>query len=308
MYDKIIDDYLNDVTRDMDPKLKSDVKRELKTHILDSAEALASERYVPADENIVREVISKMGSPKEIASRYPSRKGSKKAKEFMDVLKVLAGLIVAFTIAGIVMTMIAPELGLPVHLILTGVVPAMIIAVIVISIIFAIIYIYESRLKMTYEEKIKKMNENLEKPSSPIRVAIITICNLVFLAVINLYWDKVPAIIVFEGDKPTGIVSLFSPDFATFIPYINMLIIATIIVNLLYLLIKSKWIPSALETVLGIASAILIYGLITMFPFNPELISEIVLGIKLLLAFVLIMTLFGAVKNLWQAIILAIGK
>lgn len=75
MYDKQIDRFTSAVTRDMNGKQRDEVKRELRAHILDSAEALAAERKVPVDDSIVGEVIARMGPPGEIAAEYPqSRK------------------------------------------------------------------------------------------------------------------------------------------------------------------------------------------------------------------------------------------
>jgi len=97
---------------------------------------------------------------------------------------------------------------------------------------------------------------------------------------------------------------LLSPEFAEILPYLNLLIILTIIVNLLYLVIKIKWIPLAIETALSIASAVLLYAVILFFPFNPALNSSTLLAIKLGLGFVLVMTLIGAAKNLLKTITL----
>ena len=69
MYDNLIDDYINDVTKDMGAEQRKDVAKELRTHILDSADALAAEKKIPVDDVIVREVISKMGPADRIALR-----------------------------------------------------------------------------------------------------------------------------------------------------------------------------------------------------------------------------------------------
>ena len=68
-YDNLINEYTSVVTKDMDPKKRDEVAEELKTHILDSAEALATERNVEIDENIISEVISKMGPAKDLSKR-----------------------------------------------------------------------------------------------------------------------------------------------------------------------------------------------------------------------------------------------
>lgn len=69
-FDDIINKYTHVVTKEMDPKKRDEVSEELKTHILDSAEALASERNVEIDENIINEVISKLGPAKDLSKMY----------------------------------------------------------------------------------------------------------------------------------------------------------------------------------------------------------------------------------------------
>ncbi len=71
MYNNLINDYIKKVTKNMGSNQRKEVARELKTHILDSADALAAERNIDVDENIIREVIGKMGSAEEVAAMYP---------------------------------------------------------------------------------------------------------------------------------------------------------------------------------------------------------------------------------------------
>jgi Family of unknown function (DUF5518) len=83
-YDNLINEYTREVTKDMDPKKGDEVAEELKTHILDSAEALATERNVEIDENIISEVISKMGPAKDLSKMYP-KSFDKKVAEVVRV-------------------------------------------------------------------------------------------------------------------------------------------------------------------------------------------------------------------------------
>ena len=70
-YDNLINKYTNEVTKDMDPQKRDEVAEELKTHILDSAEALATAKNVEIDENIISEVISKLGPADDLSKMYP---------------------------------------------------------------------------------------------------------------------------------------------------------------------------------------------------------------------------------------------
>ncbi len=226
----------------------------------------------------------------------------------MEAIKVLAALVLAFAMATVILFILAPEVGLPMITVFITVIPAMIMAIGVLALIFLVIYLYESRLKLRYGGQLEELFARLQQPSSPLRAAIITGMNLIFFAAINLFCTKVPVVVNLSGNKPQEIVPLFSPEFAGILPFINLLIISTILANLLYPVIKSKWVTFAIETVLGIASAVLIYAVITFFPFNPALNSGVLLAIKLGLAFVLVMTLVGAAKNLLKTITLLLQK
>ncbi len=72
MYDRLIDEYLEEVTRNMGPRQKREVEKELRTHIMDSADALAMERKTMVDDAIVREVISNMMPASKLAGLYPT--------------------------------------------------------------------------------------------------------------------------------------------------------------------------------------------------------------------------------------------
>lgn len=226
----------------------------------------------------------------------------------MEAINILAALVLAFAMATFILLIPGPEVGLPMISVFITVIPAMIMAISVLALIFLVMYLYESRLKVRYGGQLEGLSANLQQLSSPLRAAIITGMSLVFLAVINLFWTKVSVVVNLSGDKPPEIVSLFSPEFSGILPFINLLIVSTILANLLYPVIKSKWVPFAIETVLGIASAVLIYAVITVFPFNPALNSGALLAIKLGLAFVLVMTLVGAAKNLLKMATLLLRK
>ena len=93
MQDKIVDKFIDAVTRDMGWRQRIEVKRELRAHILDSSEALAAERKVPVDEAIVKEVMAKMGSPADIAAMYPARKVVLAGLTLDDCILVIFGLV-----------------------------------------------------------------------------------------------------------------------------------------------------------------------------------------------------------------------
>jgi len=60
MYDDLIEKYIREVTKDMGVKQRREVAEELKSHILDSADELATQKKVEVNNNIIKEAISKM--------------------------------------------------------------------------------------------------------------------------------------------------------------------------------------------------------------------------------------------------------
>ncbi len=66
-----MNDYINKVTRGMSPNQRKEVGEELKSHILDSADAIAALKNVEVDENIIHEAILMMSPPEKLAKMYP---------------------------------------------------------------------------------------------------------------------------------------------------------------------------------------------------------------------------------------------
>lgn len=234
-------------------------------------------------------------------------KNNKESRSLTEAVKVLAALVFAFAIATVVLLILEPEIGLPITIVFIIVIPAMVMAICVLALIFLVIYLYEARLKVKYGEKLREINANLQQPSSPFRVVIVTGMNLIFLAMVNLFWTRIPMVTNITGDGPE-LVSLLSPEFAGVLPYLNLIIIATIIANILYLVIKIGWMPMAMETVLSTASAIFLYIVLTVFPFNLALNSRMLLAIRLGLIFIFVMTLIEIAKNLLKTITILLRR
>lgn len=299
MYDKLIDDYLNEVTKDMGAAQRNDVSKELRTHILDSADALAAEKKIPVDDVIVRDVISKMGPAEKIAAMYPSRETFLEKSGLWKAVQALGGIAVAFMIVAAVLWIVAPDvLAMPLSIII-NIVFALALAMVVITAIFLVIYVYESRLKVPYEARLHRLNKSLQDATSPLKVWLTIAMAAIGLAVITIFWPYIPFL---EGFGPEGrLISLFTPDFASFIPYIILLGLFNIAIQLLYLALKQKWVPSLLDAALSCCNALLTIWILTIFPFNPGFTPIIAAGIKVVLVFAVIGCLFDAAKKLWQA-------
>jgi hypothetical protein len=299
MNDRLIDDYLNEVTKDMGAAQRNDVSKELRTHILDSADALAAERKIPVDDVIVREVISKMGPAEKIAAMYPSKETFLEKSGLWKVVQVLGGIAVAFMMVAAILWVVAPDvLAMPLSIII-NVVFALALAMVVITAIFFAIYIYESRLKVPYEARLHRLNKSLQDATSPLKVWLTIAMVIIGLAVITIFWPRIPFLEGFGADG--RMIPLFTPDFANFIPYIILLGLFNIAIQLLYLALKQKWVPSLLDVALSCCNALLTIWIFTVFPFNPGFTPIIAAGIKVVLVFAVIGCFVDAAKKLWQA-------
>ncbi|WP_424357350.1 hypothetical protein [Methanocella sp. MCL-LM] len=297
MYEKLIDEYICRVTADMGSAQREEVGRELKSHIYDSAEAIAVKRGTGIDETIVREVLAKMMPPQKLAAMYPSKATFLKSNGMWKAVQALAGIAVAFLLLAGIIYVVAPEAaGISVGVILP-VVSALALAIVVITIIFSIIYLYESRLKATYEARLHRLERSLEHPASPIKIGFTIFFTLLGMAVIALLWPHIPFIANFSTGQ---LVPLLTPAFGSFVPYYLGWGAAMVLVQVLYIALPQKWVASLLETGLSLASAMLTFWVFQAFPFNPELSVMIAAGIKVLLVVAILGTLIDAAKKLWQ--------
>jgi MFS family permease len=302
MYDKLIDDYIGEVTNNMGVRQRDEVARELRTHILDSADAMAAERKTTVDDVIIRQVIAKMGPAAQVAALYPTKKTfleMKEMKGMWDAMKALAGLAVLVALVGIILMIVSPETitSAPV-MVIFQVVFALGIAAFVIGIIFLVMYLYETELKSTYEARLKRLEKSLNDAESPIKVGMTIFATIAWLIIMNVFWTRLPFVSSFHEDAV--LIPVLSAAFAGFVLWFNVLGILGIGVQLLFLAMREKWVPSLLEAIMGLCTAVLFAAILMAMPFNPALPAEFFTVVKIFLAIVIALCLFDAGKKLWQ--------
>ena len=108
MRNDLIKNYINKVTKNMGSKQRDEVFKELTAHILDSADALADEKKVDVDDDIIQEIIRRMGPAEDLAAMYPEDKTvSDKILDHLIYLGKFTGLfIVICIIMNIVLTLL----------------------------------------------------------------------------------------------------------------------------------------------------------------------------------------------------------
>jgi hypothetical protein len=302
-YDMLIDEYLGAVTSGMGPGQKREVESELRTHILDSADALAAERKTRVDDAIVREVIRNMAPAPKLAAMYPAPGTFLQMKGLREAITGLGGLAFAFLLVAGILWLVAPDAleALPVQVVFS-IAGALMLAIVVITCIFLAMYVYNMTLRVPYEARLKRLEKNLNETGSPLNVAGNILGTLVCLALLNIFWAQVPMISGLGGT--VHLVRLFSGEFAGFLPWVNLFGMLTVAVNLLFLAMpRSKWVPATLESALIVCQALLNLWILQGFPFNTaELSATIQSGIKVFLAFVIVLMLMAAAVKLWKSV------
>ena len=145
----LIDDYVNEVTKEMGARQREDVGKELRAHILDSADAIAAEKKSEVDDGIIREVLAKMGPAEKVAAMYPAKKSLFEHGPVKALIS-LAGIAFAFLMVAAILWLVAPDvlnMSIPgsqpsqeVLQVILSVVFALALAIVVIAIIFLCMY------------------------------------------------------------------------------------------------------------------------------------------------------------------------
>ena len=114
MRNDLIKNYINKVTKNMGSKQRDEVFKELTAHILDSADALADEKKVDVDDDIIQEIIRRMGPAEDLAAMYPEDKTV--SDKILDHLIYLGKFTVLFIVICIIMNIVLTLLFGPITL------------------------------------------------------------------------------------------------------------------------------------------------------------------------------------------------
>lgn len=120
---RLIDDYISDVTKDMGMGQQGEVAKELRAHILDGVDALATERKTAVDDEIINEVLAKMGPASLVAAMYPKPKLTRSGRPKMApplskidlVLEAIALIGLLLTIGFVIYGIINLPENIPTH-------------------------------------------------------------------------------------------------------------------------------------------------------------------------------------------------
>lgn len=250
---KLINRYVKEVGKNL-PLLKGreDIEKELLSTLEDMLEERAQKAGRPADEAMEIELLKEYGSPQKVAMTYnpqPYLIGPRMFPFFLTVLKIVIPIVVIVLLAltGIQAVTETPLMGREfVNIIgdgLAGIVSAAITATGYIIVIFAILerVLPDSEiddLKTDEDWNPASLTEN--DPDSVKRGDLIAEIAFTFvgLAILNLY-PELLGMSFFSGEK-FFFIPIFSDVFLQFLPWINVVFLAEIVLDI-FLLRKAIW-------------------------------------------------------------------
>lgn len=301
MNNKLIDEYVENVTQVVPPERREDVKKDMKLRIMEKAIDVASERKCTVSDDIIADVLKQWPPylPLKAVPTAPAK--VMKPMGMRKVLLSLAGLVLAFIVLDVVFLLLVPDsAGVPkadVSTVIVAVAFALITAILVIGVIFAFMYGYNKVIRKTRVDPVDRVEKVAKGSASPVRVGALTLVTLAWMVVLYLWWRDVtiPAF-----DTAGTVISFFSEDFASFVPLILAMGVAMIVVNVLYIFVSAKWIVSLAETVVNAGVMLVFYLMIQVFPFNAAFSETIKTGIYLMLCLVFLVLAVGVAKNILQ--------
>lgn len=252
----LIDRYVAEFGKNL-PLLKGreDIEKELRSTLEDMLEDRAGQAGRPRDEAMEIELLKEYGSPQKVAATYnpqPYLIGPRMFPFFLMVLKIVITVVVTvlLVLTGIRAVTDTPFMGADfVNIVGKGlgdIVSAAIMAFGIIVVVFAILerVLPDSEIGDFSDEKDWDPASLAKEPDPDTVKRGELIAEIVFtfigLAILNLY-PEIPGMDFFS-DKKMYFIPMFSDAFFKFIPWINAIFLAEIVLDI-YLLRNALWTP-----------------------------------------------------------------
>ena len=268
----LIDRYVSEVGKHL-PLLngREDIEKELKSTLEDMLEDRAQSSGRTRDEALEIEVLKEYGSPQKVASTYnphPYLIGPKLFPFFLFVLKIVLTVVVSvmLVLAGVQAVTDTPFMGADfVKIIGQGLGSALSAAIAAFGNVVLVFVIIERVLP---DKEIGGFNDEKDwdpaslakepDPDSVSRFELITeiVFTFVGLAILNIYPQWL-GMFFFTGEE-TVFISLFSEKFFQFVPWINLTLVAQILLDV-YLLRNAlwTWVSRMFKIIIEVASLVL---------------------------------------------------
>jgi hypothetical protein len=302
MNEKLIDEYLETAMKDVPPVRREDARQDTKIRIMDKVIDQASAKKCRVNDDLVREVLDHWPPYRPLkAIAMPAPEKARKAPGMNKALLPMVSLALAFIILDVVFLLLVPDAAgvskADLSSVILDVVFALVIAILVIGVIFALMYLYDTRVKKSSNDRPERVEKSMKDAASPVRVFALAVATLVWMVLLYLWWRDVT---IPSFDTSGTMVRFFSEGFASFVPLILVLSVAMILVNVLYMVMSAKWLVSLAETIVNAGVMLIFYLMIQAFPFNAILPEFVKTGVYLALCLVFLGLAVGVAKNILQ--------
>lgn len=249
---KLIDRYVAQVGKNLPAKTREDIEKELKSTLEDMLEDRAQKLDRPADEAMELELLREYGAPDKVADTYYSMQyliGPRMYPTFIMVLKIVFTVLGSLAVVGLVVALgkvgfAGREFAQTLMQTVGGYIGAAITAFGNVVLVFVLLerFLPDSELKeLKIAEEwdpttlLKEQNPDIVKRGELIAEIIFTFAAVVIL---NFYPQIIGISFPVDGEWFT--IPMFSDAFFRFLPWINLTLLAEIILDI-YLLRQNIW-------------------------------------------------------------------
>ncbi len=288
---KLIELYLEEIKHHLPSHNREDILKEIRSNLMDMIEDQSADAEAEPDEQLVKEILTAFGAPREVALKYGAKNvliGPRFFPIYLQVLKIVLIVVAAVNVLGLVVTLVNQSLVGPGLLdvileLVGGLFNSLFTAFGVVTLTFA-------GIERTTSEKIKiSMDEgwkpdDLLKQEHKERVSIagsafeITFA-IIFIALINFFRDKIG--IYYLGETGWVASSILNDHFLRYVPWLTAASILDIILAL-YLIRIGFWDKIAnVAKVLINAFKIALFAAMIMGPAFISISPEALAGLNL---------------------------
>jgi hypothetical protein len=265
----LIDLYVQEVGEHLPEKMRVDLEKEIRSMIEDSLDDLSRKQGKPVDEEMVVEVLQKLGSPKKFAASYlPPRYliGPELYPVFISALKlglVITGILAVIGLGASLGMSARTPMDIPrvAGETLLGFMQAIFQAFAVITLVFACIQWSEKKIHF---KEYEKWNPRDMKPAKeeekihPIGELILVFFNILVLWVFNLHPEWIGGFAYTESGWSTYFT--LAPAFSTYLPWINLILILDTALKI-YLVSRMRWQPATRWLSIGLKLLGIVLGI-----------------------------------------------
>ncbi len=247
---KLLDLYLEEVRKQLPPKSREDILREIRSTLMDMIEDRKTAPDQEASEETIAAALEEFGSPRKVAQQYGAHNyliGPRLYPVYLQVLRIVLVVVAALNILGVILAVInppAPDPGIfqTVLEILGGLFSSLFTAFGIVTLSFAgIERTTPEEWKLSVDEEWSP--EDLQKHEQQQRVnvtemAIEITLTLIFIAGLNFFLDRIG--IYYLADSQWVSAPILNENFNRYIPWITAGAALDIALNL-YLIRKGFW-------------------------------------------------------------------